>query len=261
MKNVFIYLLGSVLLYSFFSELDAVKMLLIFFSLGAAYLIYRVPARHIVAMKYPFIFLSFAVAVFFLIYPAINIQYPVDGFIVFISFYGLTFYLITIEEKGKGLFKEATALSVVFLSSAFNLSMIGKPLLVFPMAIAAMFFLFIVSKKVLIPFLAGYTLVIMFLIFNKGASMFGSELIIGDVQKYLLLIASFILLSMGFIRFVKKSNFIKLLSFFGFLYIATDVFMVLNFRLSTGLLYQPVAALLVLAPLIGIMLKPEKERT
>ena len=125
----------------------------------------------------------------------------------------------------------------------------------------AMFFLFIVSKKVLIPFLAGYTLVIMFLIFNKGASMFGSELIIGDVQKYLLLIASFILLSMGFIRFVKKSNFIKLLSFFGFLYIATDVFMVLNFRLSTGLLYQPVAALLVLAPLIGIMLKPEKERT
>lgn len=261
MKKIFVYLLAVILLYSFFRELNIIKIMLICLSLGAAYLIYRIPARHIVAMKYPFIFFTLAVTALFLIYPEMGIHYPVDAVIVFISFYGLTFYLITIEEKGKGLFKQATALSVIFLTSAFNLSMTGKPLLIFPISIAAMLFLFILGKNRLVPFLGGYTLLIMVLLFSKGMSMFGGGINMSDVQKYLLLMSSFIFLVAGFVGFVKKGNLIKLLIFFGFIYIATDVFMVLGFRLSMGLLYQPMTALLVLTPLIGMMLKAGEERT
>jgi predicted RND superfamily exporter protein len=52
----------------------------------------------------------------------------------------------------------------------------------------------------------------------------------------------------------------KLLTFFGFLYIAVDIAMVMGFKLSMGLLYQPLIALFIIPPLIGIMLKAEGER-
>jgi len=262
LKKILVYIAAAILLYGFFRELNVVKTLMICLGLGAAYLICLMPARHIAAMKYPFICFSLAVTALFFVYPKINIKYPFDTLIVFVSFYGLTFYLITIEEKGKSLFKEITALSMIFLSSAFNLFMIGKLLFIFPMSIAAVLFLFVIGKNRMIPFMAGYTLVIIIalLIFNKGVSILGNGLKINDVEKYLLLAASFGFLILAFVGFVKKSNSIKLMVFFGFLYIAVDIFMVLGLKLSTGLLHQPLTALLVLTPLIGIMLKAEKER-
>jgi hypothetical protein len=261
LKKVFVFPAAFILLYGFFRELNVVKALIIFLGLGAAYLIYRIPARYIAAMKYPFICFVLAVTALFIVYPKMNVRYPLDAFIVFVSFYGLTFYLITIEEKGKNWFKEIAALSILFLSSAFNLFMIGKLLFIFPISIAAVFFLFIIGKNRLIPFIAGYMLaiIIALLIFNKGVNIFGGEVKLNDVEKYLLLSASFGFLILAFVGFVKKSNFIILMVFFAFLYIATDIFMVLGFNLSTGLLYQPVTALFVLTPLIGIMLKAEKE--
>ncbi|MCX5804703.1 MAG: hypothetical protein NT010_01360 [Proteobacteria bacterium] len=261
MKKVFVYLTASILLYGFFRELNVVKVLMICLGLGAAYLIYLIPAKHIIAMKYPFICFALAVTVFFFVYPKMSIQYPLDALIIFVSFYGLTFYLITIDEKGKNLIKEIAALSVLFLSSAFNLFMIGKALFIIPMSIAAVFFLFVIGKNRLIPFIAGYTLAITIalIIFNKEVNILGGGVKINDVEKYLLLATSFVFLITAFVGFTKKSNFIKLMIFFGSIYIATDIFMVLGLRLSAGLLYQPVAALLVLTPLIGIMLKAEKE--
>jgi len=262
LKKIFVYMAASILLYGFFRELNIVKVLMICLGLGAAYLIYFIPARYIAAMKYPFICFVLAVTVLFCVYPKINVQYPFDALIVFISFYGLTFYMITIEEKGKSLFKEAAALSILFLSSAFNFYMIGKPLFIVPMSIAAMFFLFIIGKNRLIPFIAGYTLAIVMalLFFNKNVNILGGGVKINDVEKYLLLAASFGFLILAFVEFVKKSNFVKLMVFFGFIFIASDIFMVLALKFSTGLLYQPVTALLVLTPLIGIMLKADKER-
>jgi hypothetical protein len=259
-KKVFVFLLGAVLFWGFFRELNVVKVLLICLGLGAACVVYRIPARHIVALKYPFILFTLAVTAAFLVYPHTAVPYPLNAFIVFVSFYGLAFYLVTIEEKEKSFFKEATALSIIFLSSAFNLSMIGGPVLVFAISIAAILFLFIVGRHRLIPFLGGYTLLIIGLLLSKKTTFFGSAMKISDMETYLLLAVSFIFLVLGFVGFVKKANSVKLLLFFGFLYLSVDLFMVMGFRLSTGLLYQPVAALLILTPLVGIMLKAEKER-
>jgi hypothetical protein len=262
LKKIFVYLAASILLYGFFREINVVKALMICLGLGAAYLVYLIPARHIVAMKYPFICFVLAVTALFIVYPKIDVQYPFDALIVFVSFYGLTFYLITIEEKPKNFFKEIAALSVLFLSSSFNLFMIGKPLFILPMSIAAVFFLFTIGKNRLILFIAGYTLaiIIAMVIFNKGINILGGGIRVNDIEQYLLMAASFVLLITAFVGFAKKSNSTKLMVFFGFLYIAVDIFMVLGLKLSTGLLYQPVTALLILTPLIGIMLKAEKER-
>ena len=60
--------------------------------------------------------------------------------------------------------------------------------------------------------------------------------------------------------FMKKNTVAKILPFFGFLYIAMDILMVLGVKLSTGLLYQPVIFLVLVSPLIGVMLKTEGER-
>jgi hypothetical protein len=258
-KKVLIFLLAAVLFWSFFRELNVVKVLLICLGLGAACVVYRIPARYIVAMKYPFILLTLAVTTAFLVYPHTTVPYPLNAVIVFVSFYGLTFYLVTIEEKGKSFFKEATALSIIFLSSAFNLSMIGGPVLVFAISIAAVLFLFVMGKHRLTPFLGGYTLLIVGLLLSKKTILIGNAIKMSDMETYLLLAVSFIFLVLGFVGFVKKANSVKLLLFFGFLYVSVDLFMVMGFRLSTGLLYQPVAALLILTPLVGIMLKAEKE--
>ena len=260
MKKMLVFLLAAVLFWGFFRELNIVKTVLICLGLGAAYAIYRVPARHITAMKYPFILLTLAVTTGFLVYPRTVVPYPLNGFIVFVSFYGLTFYLVTIEEKTKSRFKEAVALSIIFLCSAFNLSMIGGPVLVFAISVATILFLFVLGKHRLIPFLGAYTLLIAGLLLSKKTVLFGGGMKLSDTETYLLLAASFLFLIFGFVGLVKKADPVKLLLFFGFLYVSVDLFMVMGFKLSTGLLYQPVAALLILAPLVGIMLKPEKER-
>ena len=259
MKKISIYMLASILLYSLFRELNIVKVLYICLGLASIYAIYRAPSRYIIAMKYPIILLSFAGTAGFFLYPELSSKYPIEAVIVFLSFYSITFYLITIEEKGKDFFKDVIALSLLFLSSSFNLFMIGKPLLILPISLSIMLFLFIVGKNRIIPIIAGYTLFIMVFLYHKGINILGAGIRVNDIDRYLLLISSFAFLLLGFIDFMKKDNLTKVLYFFGFLYVAIDILMVLGIKLSGGLLYQPVILLFIIIPLIGVMLKAEGE--
>jgi len=263
LKKLFFYIASTVLLYGLFREISPVKALIICLGLGISYLVYRIPVRHIIAMKYPFICLVLALTIFFIFFPGKNIPYPFNSLVIFVSLYGLTFYLITIEEKNKNAFKEITALSILFLSSAFNLFMTGNLLFILPISIAILFFLFIIGKNRLIPFIAGYTLAIMtaLLLFQKGINITGNGVKINDLEKHILLATSFLFLIISFTGFAKNNNFIKLAAFFGFIYITTDIYLVLGFKLSSGLLYQPLTALLLLTPFIGMMLKTETEHT
>ena len=261
MKKVFIYILASILLYSFFRELNAVKVMFISLGLASIYVIYRIPSKYIIATKYPIILLSFAATAGFFLYPKILIKYPVEAIIIFLSFYSITLYLITIEVKGKGLLKEVTALSILFIASSFNLFMIGRPLLMLSISISIMLFLFIVGRNRIVPFIAGYTLLMMVFLFIKKITMLGGGIRFSDMHMYLLLGTCFALLVLGFIGFVQQGNFMKLLAFFVSLYVAIDVLMVVGLKLSCGLLYQPVVLLCIVSPIIGVMLKTEGERT
>ena len=59
---------------------------------------------------------------------------------------------------------------------------------------------------------------------------------------------------------MKKSRFMSMLPFFGFLYVAMDILLVIGMKVSAGLLYQPVLFLAVIAPLTGTMMRTEGGR-
>jgi hypothetical protein len=261
MKRAFIAVTTILLLYGFIRELNLMKVLLVLGGFGTIYMIYRIPARYIEVMKYPLIVLSFLVTILFFVYPRVPLIYPARVAIVFLSFYSVIFYIINMEEKQIEFFKEITALSILFISSSFNLFMTGQLLLIISFALALMLVLFILDRTSMVPFIAGYTLIAGILIWRQNGNILGSGLTgLGSIEKYILLSSSFVLLVTSFIMFMKKNAAAKILPFFGFLYIALDILMVLGVKLSTGLLYQPVIFLVLVSPLIGVMLKTEGER-
>ncbi|HNT68744.1 MAG TPA: hypothetical protein PKK79_06265 [Syntrophorhabdaceae bacterium] len=261
MKKVCIYILAATLLYSFFRELNVVKVLLMLAALAAIFAIDLIPAKYIMAMKYPVILLSFAATACFFFYPRALTGYPMEIIITFLAFYGLTFYIAGMEEKKNDFFKEVAAVSILFISSSFNLFIAGKLLFIVPLAIATILLLFILDRNRLTPFIAGYALIAMIVAYRQGIHFTGTGLLgLNDVNRYILLGASFAFLVIGFAGFTKKRTFATILPFFGFLYIAADILMVLGLRSSTGLLYQPVILFAIVSPLVGVMLKPEGER-
>lgn len=261
MKKILILIITSILLYGVFRELNLIKVALIGLGLGASYLVCRIPARYIILMKYPVILIGFAITALFLVFPHAPVRYPADAFIVFIAFYSIAFYLITLKENEKGLYKETLAISILYFSALFNMFMIGKPVLIVPIGISIILFLFIIGHNRVIPFISAYTLFVIIAMAMKKTVIIGNGISFGsEVDRYLLLAAPLILFVVSFIGFVKQNNLLKIISFLGLLYVSIDILMVVGLRLSNGMLYQPLAALLIIVPLAGIMMKTEKER-
>ncbi len=258
MKKILIAILSALLVYSFFREYTFAKVLIIFAGAVAGYGIFRLPQRSVEAMKYPLIVLSFMVTVLFFFYPKIALPDVARTAVVFLSFYAFIFYLIGMEEKGQDFFKEVTALSILFFSSGFNLYITGKLVLMISFALALILYLFIIARHRMIPFIAAYAVIASFMVYRQGANILGSGLTgLSSINKYILLGASFALLITSFALIMKKSAFSTMLPFFGFLYIAMDILMVVGAKFSTGLLYQPVLFLVMIVPLAGTMMKAE----
>lgn len=260
MKKVLLYILATVLFYGLILDSSYIKVLFMLAGLSACYAVYRLPSRYIIAAKYPVIFLSLAVTAGFLFYPHVQIPDWAQVPILCVGFYGLGFYLIAMDEKKKGLFKEIVALSIIFASSAFNAAMMGKGILILPMGLAIMLFLFILGRHRILPLMAAYLLAIALLLYGKGVVLFGPGPVLQDIHRYLLLGATLLLLVIGFMGTVKQVDYAKLLSFFGVLYLSLDVLMTVGLKLSGGLLYQPVLSLIIVAPILGLMLKPSGGR-
>ncbi len=260
MKKILVCVLAVLLMYGYLREINTAKVLILLAGMAAVYGISRLPSRFVIAAKYPLILLSFCGTAGFFLYPNLAARYPVEPAIIFLSFYSTTFYLVTMEEKGKAVSKEIIALSILFCSSCFNLIMAGKPVLVLPMALSIIFFLFILGRNKIALFIGGYTLVLAIgLIYNR-VTILGPGISLDDVDRYLLLAASFAFLAISFLGFAKKGGHLKILTFFGFLYVCIDLFMATALRLSTSLLYQPVVALMMVTPLVGLMLQREGKR-
>ncbi len=258
MNKIFITIITVLLMYSFLRDLDLIKALTALAGLGTIYIVYRLPMRILENVKYPLIILSLLATASFFVYPKVPSMYAIRVVIIFLSFYSLIFYTVNMEEKPREFFKEITALSILFFSSCFNLFMAGALLLVLSFALALMLILFVLERTRMLPFIAGYTLVAGILVWQHGDNILGAGLTgLGDIQKYVLLASSFTLLIVSFVFFVKKKSIVKILPFFGFLYITVDVLMVLGLKLATGLLYQPVLFLALASPLVAVMLKAE----
>jgi len=261
-KKVLIAILSLLLVYGLFREYTLARVLVIIAGTAAGYLIFRLPQRSIEAMKYPLIVISFMVTVLFFFYPKLAVPEAARTAIVFVSFYAFIFYLTGMEEKGQDFFKEVTALSILFFSSGFNLYITGKLVFMISFATALLLFLFIIGRNKIIPFIAAYAAIAAFMVYRQGAGLTGSGLTgLTEINRYILLGASFALLVTSFAFIMKKSTFTTMLPFFGFLYIAMDILLVVGARFSTGLLYQPVLFIAILVPLAGTMLKTERGKS
>ena len=108
MKKVIIYILASMFLYSYFYDLSAMKVFFIFLGLISIFAVSRIPIKVVIGAKYPIILLSFAGTAGFFFYPQLASSYPVEPPIIFLAFYSIAFYLVTMEEKGQEIYKESS---------------------------------------------------------------------------------------------------------------------------------------------------------
>jgi len=259
-KKAIIYILASMLLYSFFYEIDTMKMVFILLGLISVFAISHVPMRVVMGAKYPVILLSFAGTAGFLVYPQLAVSYPVEPLIIFFALYSIAFYLVTLEEKGQDVYKEIGGLSVLFISASFNLAMTGKPVLILPLALTIISFLFVLGRHKTILLMAGYTLAIIIVLVYKHIPVLSTGVPVREINRYILFATSFVFLAISFIGFAKKGGQVKVLTFFGFLYVCIDLLLSTLLKMSEGLLYQPVISLFMISPLIGLMVKSEGKR-
>jgi hypothetical protein len=236
------------------------KIVFILLGLISVFAVSMVPIKVVMGVKYPVILLSFAGTAGFFFYPQLATTYPVEPLIIFLAFYSVAFYLVTLEEKGQDVYKEMGGLSILFLSASFNLAMTGKPVLILPLGLSVMFFLFVLGRHKVILLMAAYTLAITIVLVYKHIPVLSSGVPLREINRYILFATSFVFLAISFIGFAKQGGQTKILTFFGFLYVCVDLLLSAGLRVSGGLLYQPVVSLFMISPLIGLMVKTERKR-
>lgn len=261
MKRILVAILTLIMMYSFFRELSVARGFIILAGAAAGIGISCLNERTLEAMKYPFIVISFLVTVLFFVYPRMAMPEIARMAIVFVSFYAIIFYLVGMEEKGEDFFKELTALSILFLTSGFNLYNAGRLTFLISFAVALLLFLFIIGRHKIMAFIGAYTAIACFLVYRDGLKILGGGLAgLSQINKYLLLGTSFALLIMSLVLLTKKGSSTQILCFFGFLYVALDILMVIGAKFSSGLLYQPVLFLAILTPFAGMMMRTDRRR-
>ncbi len=258
MKRIALLLLSCLFFYSLFRDMNVVKTLLLCAAVGVVFIVSKAPARYVVGSKYPLICLCFALSAALIVFPAFRTK-PVIRFTgIFLTFFSLSLYVTTISEKGKGLYKEILALSLLFISASLNLIMTRSVELFLPLSITILLFLFIMQRTKLLPLAGAYVVVMLVFLYLKKVTMYGSGIDLGSAERYLVLACAFLLLLVTFIGFVRKAGPTWTIAFFGLLYASVDILMSVGFSLKGLLLYQPVAALLILAPLVGVTLQEGK---
>ena len=258
MKRIALFLLSCLFFYSLFRDMNVVKTLLLCAAVAVAFIVSKAPSKYVIGAKYPLICLCFALSVVLLLYPGLRTK-PIVRFTgIFLTFFSLSLYVTTISEKGRGLYKEVLALSLLFISASLNLIMIRSVELFLPLSITILLFLFILQRTKLLPLAGAYVVAVLIFLYLKKITIYGADLELSNVGRYLVLACAFLLLLVTFIGFVRKAGPTWTIAFFGLLYASVDILLSVGFSLKGLLLYQPFAALLILAPLVGVTLQEGK---
>ena len=258
MKRILLLMLLCLFFYSLFRDMNVANTLLLCAAVAVVFIVSKAPTKYIAGAKYPLICLCFALSAALLFYPGVRAK-PIIRFVgIFLTFFSLSLYVATISEKGKGLYKEILALSLLFISASLNLIMIRSMEIFLPLSITILLFLFMFQRTKLLVLAGAYILIMLFFLNLKRMTIYGSNPELPGAERYLILATAFLLLLVTFIGFVRKAGFTWTIAFFGLLYVSVDILMSLGFSLKGLLLYQPVAALLILAPLMGVTLRGEK---
>ena len=260
MRRIVVLVISSLFLFCLLPDMTMVKALICCLVMAGAYAISRIDPRYLLASKYPLTGLCLALSPVLIIYPALRPYPAIAGAAMLLAFYSIALFLVTTEEKGRKASKEITGLSLLYGASSLNLFLTGHSELMLPLSISVLLFLFIINRVTIMAFIAVYTVMCVTFFSLKGVPLFGNNVLLYDSQRYMLLACAFALLLITFVAFLKRTDLITVLAFFGLLYVSVDLLMSVGFRLRAILLYQPVLALLIIGPLVGMVMKGGKER-
>ena len=260
MRRTVVFVISSLLLFCLFREMTMMNTLIFCLVMACAYAISLIGPRYLLASKYPLIGLCLALSPVLIIYPALRPYTATAGAAVLLAFYSIALFLVTTEEKGRKAYKEITGLSLLYGASSLNLFLTGHSELILPLSISVLLFLFIINRITHMAFIAAYTIICVIFFSLKGAPVNGSDVPLHDAERYVLLACALALLVITFAAFLKRTDFVTVLAFFGLLYVSVDLLMSVGFRLRAVLLYQPVLSLLIVGPLVGMVMKGGKER-
>jgi hypothetical protein len=256
-KKVALLVISSLFFYSLFRDMTPLKTLMLCGAIAVVFMVSKAPSQYIVAAKYPLICLCFALTALLVLYPEVRTRQLIRFAAVFLSFFSLGLYVATIDEKAKGLVKDILALSLLLIATGVNLVLTRSPELLLPLSITTLLFLFILSRAKLVPLVAVYLVAVLIFLYSTKVSLFAPGLELSQIERYLVLSTAFLLLLVAFVGFVRQRGSMWTIAFFGLLYASIDILASLGFSVKGLVLYQPLAALLILSPLVGIALQGE----
>ena len=179
-----------------------------------------------------------------------------------LAFYSIALFLVTMEEKDREIYKEVMGLSLLYGASALNLFLTGPLRAYAPLSVSMLLFLFIINRVRIMPFVAGYTVAcVVVLVADRLAGARQGRPASSTRERYALFACAFWRSSSStFVAFVKRTDMVAVLAFFGLLYVSVDLLMSVGFSLKGVLLHEPVLGLFVVGPLMGMVMKGGKER-
>jgi len=259
-RKALILLTSALFLYCLLRDVTLLKLVLLCAVFGFAYIISKIPSRYLAGAKYPLIGLSLAASPALILYPAARSHQMAAAGAVLLAFYSIALFLVTLDEKTKKHYMEVVGLTVLYGAAFVNLLLTHHFELFLPLSVSVLIFLFVANRARIMPFAAGFTLLAVIALEISGVPLLGGIPWPNTAERYVLLGTAFALLLIGFLDFVKRPDFVNILVFFGVLYVSIDLLMSLGFRLKGILLQQPVLALFVLSPIVGMALKGGSEK-
>jgi len=248
-------MLSSLFFYSLFRDMDVLNALILCGAIGVAFAVSKAPLKFVIAAKYPLICLCFALSAALVIYPGLRGKAPVRLAAIFFTFFSLSLYATTLEEKSKKLYKELIALTLLLASAGINLLLTRHFELLLPPAIALLLFLFVMNRVRLLPLVGAYLVGAAIFLYAKKTGLQASPLQFTMIERYLVLCTAFLFLIVSFIGFVRAGSFGWAMAFFGLLYASVDILLSIGFSMKGLLLHQPLSALMILAPVVGVVLQ------
>jgi hypothetical protein len=260
MRKGLVIAASSLFFYGLLRDMTLLKTLMLCAAIGSSYAVSKIPVRYLVGAKYPMIGMSLVLPVVLIIYPWTRHHWAVTPATLFIAFYAMALFLVTLDEKSKKMYKEVTGVCLLYAASFTSLFLTGLSALILPLSISALLFLFIANKMKMIPFVGGLGIAGTVVLLVSGVHMFATTQWLNAIERYVIMGAAFVLMLVSFVGFVKKPDFVNILCFFGLIFVSVDLLMSLGLRFSGLLLAQPGLSLLVVGPIIGVAMKGEKER-
>jgi hypothetical protein len=245
--------------YGLLRDMTLLKTLMLCAAMASSYGISKIPAKYLAKAKYPVIGLSLILPLVLIIYPWIRGHHAVAVATLVLAFYSIALFLVTPDEKGKKVHNEITGLCLLYTASFIDLFLTGLSALILPLSISILLFLFIANKARTMPFVAGLTVLAMIVLLVSGVHMYATGPGLNIAERYVLLAATFALMLVGFVGFVKKPDFVSILGFFGFLFVSVDLLMSVGLHLKGILLQQPGLSLFIVGPIVGVAMKGGEE--